>query len=71
MKQLLEDKFNSIKDWMDKMQLKLNLDKIEYILFGSKQQLNKAAQEPFKAGPDFIELSNKVKYLGGVLDIYP
>ena len=33
-----------------------------------KHQLNKAAQEPLKAGPDVIELSNKVKYLGGVLD---
>ena len=33
-----------------------------------KHQLNKAAQEPFKAGPDLTELSDKVKYLGGVLD---
>ena len=53
---------------MDKMQLKLNSDKSEYISFGSKQQLNKAAQEPIKSGPDLIELNNKVKYLGGVLD---
>ena len=34
------------------MQLKLNSDKTEYILYGSKQQLNKEAHEPFKAGPD-------------------
>ena len=32
-----------------------------------KHQLNKAAQEPLKEGPDLIELSNKVKYLRGVL----
>ena len=50
------------------MQLKLNSDKTEYILFRSKQQLNKAAHEPFTAGPDCIDLGNKVKYLGGVLD---
>ena len=48
------------------MELKLNLDKMEYILFGSKQQLHKAAQEPIKAGPYLKELSNKLKYLGGV-----
>ena len=53
---------------MDKMQLKLYLDKTGCILFGSKHQLNKVAQEPLKAGPDLIELSDKVKYLGGVLD---
>ena len=40
---------------MDKMWLKLNLDKMENILFGSKQQLNKAVHKPFKAGPDIIE----------------
>ena len=53
---------------MDKMQFKLNSDRTECILFGSKHQLNKAAHEPFRTGPDLIELSNKVKYLGGVLD---
>ena len=41
---------------------------MECILCGSKHQLNKAAQEPLKAGPDLIELSDKVSYLGGVLD---
>ena len=67
-KQLPEGTFNSIKEWMDKMPLKLNSDKMEYILFGSKQQLTKAALKPIKAGPDLIEMSNKVKYLGGVLE---
>ena len=51
-----------------KCDLKLNLEKTEYILSGSKHQLNKAEQEPLKSGPDLIELSDKVKYLGGVLD---
>ena len=48
--QLLEDTFNSIKDWMDKKQPILNSDKTEYILFGSKQKLNEAAHEPFEKG---------------------
>ena len=50
-----------------KMWLKVNSVTTECILFGSKQQLSKAAHEPLKAGSDLIELSNKVKYLGGVL----
>ena len=61
-KQLLEDTFNGIKSWIDKMWLKLNSDKTECILFGLRHQLNNAAQEPLKAGPDLIELSDKVKY---------
>ena len=64
----MEDAFNHIQYWMDKMWLKLNPDKTAYILFGSKQQLNKASQEPIKVEPDLTELSNNVKYLGGVLD---
>ena len=32
-KQLLEDTFNNIKDWMDKMWLKLNTDKRVYIIW--------------------------------------
>ena len=50
------------------MWLKLNSNKTQCILFGLKHQLNKAAQEPLKAGFDFINLSDKVKYLGGVLN---
>ena len=41
---------------------------MEYILHGSKQQLKNTTHKPFKVGPDFIELSNRVKYLGGVQD---
>ena len=44
------------------------LRKTEYIMFGSLQQLTKINPEPLQAGPDFTELSNKVKYLGTLLD---
>ena len=40
----------------------------EYIMFGSQQQLTKINLEPLQAGPDLMELSNKVKYLDGLLD---
>ena len=53
---------------MDKMQLRLNPEKTEYILFGSRHTINKVEQELLRAGPDLIEQSEKVKYLGGVLD---
>ena len=45
--------------------------KTEYIMFGSCQQLTKINPEPLQAGPDLIELSNKVKYLGTLLDNTP
>ena len=48
--------------------LKLNSEKTEYIMFGSQQQLTKINPEPLHAGPDLIELNNKVKYLGALLD---
>ena len=37
-------------------------------MFGSHQQLTKINPEPLHAGPDLIELSSKVKYLGALLD---
>ena len=60
--------FKDIKEWMDSMLLKLNSDKTKYIMFGSRQQLPEINPEPLQAGPDLVELSNKVKYLGSLLD---
>ena len=37
-------------------------------MFGSRQQLTKINLRLLQAGPDLIELSNKVKYLGSLLD---
>ena len=64
----IEHTFSNIKEWMDRMHLKLNSEKTEYIMFGSYQQLTKINLEPLHASPDLIELSNKVKYLGTLLD---
>ena len=64
----MEHTFSNIKEWMDSMCLKLNSEKTEYIMFGSCQQLAKINPEPLHAGPDPIELSNKVKYIGSLLD---
>ena len=67
-KHRMELTLSNIKEWMDSMHLKLNSEKTEYIKFGSHQQLTKINPEPLQAGPDLIELSNKVKYLGTLLD---
>ena len=64
----MEHTFSNIKEWMDSMHLKLNSEKTEYIMFGSWQQPTKISPTPLHAGPDLIELSNKVKYLGALLD---
>ena len=60
--------FSDITECMDSMHLKLNSEKTEYVMFGSRQQLTKINLEPLQAGPDLIELSNKVKYLDTLLD---
>ena len=64
----MEHTFSNIKEWMESMCLKLNSEKTGYIMFGSRQQLTKINPELLHAGPDLIELSNKVKYLGSLLD---
>ena len=64
----MEHTFSNIKEWMDSMCLKLNSEKTEYIMFGLCQQLTKINLEPLHVGPDLTELSNKVKYLGSLLD---
>ena len=61
--------FNKISNWMDQMRLKLNIDKTEYIQFGSRQQLNKIdTTTPFNADGDFIQISNVIRYLAGYMD---
>ena len=58
----------SIKDWMDSMHLKLNTDKMEFIIVGSKHQLRKLDESPLDANGDLIHESEVVRYLGGHLD---
>ena len=53
---------------MDSMHLKLNMDKTEFIIFGSKHQLRKLDKSPLDANGDLIHKSKVVRYLGGHLD---
>ena len=67
-KKTLEDTLNSIKEWMDSMKLKLNLNKTEYIQFRSRQQIKKIDASPINANGNLIPMSYSMWYLGGYLD---
>ena len=60
--------FTQLKCCMDAMCLKLNPNKTEYILFGSRQQLSKTSPEPLDTQVDPIAVSKAVRYQGGLLD---
>ena len=64
----LSETFDDIKDWMDGMRLKLNPDKTEFIIFGSKQQLSKLNTKSIKVGDSTVTPTPVVKCLGTHLD---
>ena len=68
MQRMLEHTLAVIKSWMGTMRLRLNTNKMEYITFGSKAQLQKIPRQPLTAGNHTIQMSSDVKYLGGTLD---
>ena len=51
------------------MQLKINTDKTEFILFGNQVQLAKCMTESFLACKDVNSISEEVRRLGAFLDI--
>ena len=58
----------NIADWITSMQLKLNCDKMELIMFGSRQQLLKCKTSSMNLDGNLIEMSKYVKYIRGGLD---
>ena len=64
----MQTTLTSIKDWMDSMCLKLNVDKTEFITFGSNYQLRKLNKSPLDANGDLVHKSKVVRYLGRHLD---
>ena len=59
---------SNIASSMDEMQLKLNCNKTEAILFGNPRQMLKCKTKSLELDSNLIELSTFVKYLGGGLD---
>ena len=57
-----------INDWMNSKILKINSSKTEFILFVSRQQLNKRITNAILVCGDNIKLQNCIRYLGLFLD---
>ena len=57
-----------IKTWMDHNRLHMNYAKTEFILFGSRQQLQKCTTKSLSANGEEISHSNCSKYLGTWMD---
>ena len=64
----LELCMNAIKDWMDSNRFKMNTAKTEFIMFGSKKQLEKCTTKALKVNDDMVPTSEIIKYLGASLD---
>jgi hypothetical protein len=64
----LQDTLIEINHWMNLNRLKMNPGKTEFIIFGSRQQLDKVKAEKLLAAGKEIPRSNCIKYLGVLLD---
>ena len=64
----IENCINEINVWMTQNLLKLNSDKTEFILFGTRHQLSKVGDISIRIGSDTIKPVNHVRNLGFVMD---
>lgn len=58
----------SINEWMNSNKLKMNNSKTEFIMFGSRQQLEKCQTTEINICDDAIKSSDCIRYLGAFLD---
>ena len=59
---------DEVRSWMNSCHLKMNTDKTEAIMFGSKQQIRKCRLEAIEVCGDSIPYSESIKYLGVCID---
>ena len=64
----LQDCAIIINDWMNANKLKMNTSKTEFIMFGSRPQLNKCSTKVITICGDQIKLQPCIRYLGAFLD---
>ena len=62
------DCIKDLKDWMIRDQLKMNDDKTEFVLIGTKQQLEKVNFSSITVGDALIDAKSEVRNLGSRLD---
>ena len=64
----LEMCISEIREWMIVNKLKLNDDKMEFIVFGSRQQLSKIGEVSINIGRVQIQLVDHVRNMGYHMD---
>ena len=64
----LENSANDLKTWMDENRLRMNSDKTEFIMFGSKVQLSKCNTTSLTVNGSVIPKSDTIRQLGAWLD---
>ena len=64
----IEKSIGEIDIWISQNLLKLNRDKTEFIMFGTRQQLSKVGDIHLQIGPDKIAPVEHVRNLGYVMD---
>ena len=68
--QRLESCLGDIKTWMDVNQLKMNSSKPEFILFGSRGQLQKCTTNSINLNDVEVKHGGCIRYLGVLLDVH-
>ena len=63
----LEECAANLKVWMIENRLKMNSDKTEFVLFGSRSQLDKCKTKALNVDDTEVELVDRMKYLGVIL----
>ena len=64
----LEMCISEIREWMIVNKLKLNDDKMEFIIFGSRQHLSKIGEVSINIGRIQVQLADHVRNLGYHMD---
>ena len=64
----MQDCITDIRNWMLEVKLKLNDDKTEFIIIGTRQQLAKVSVDSLQIGNETITSSSEVKNLGSWFD---
>ena len=57
------DRIKDLRDWMNRINLQLNVDKTEFLLIGTKQQLEKVNFSSITVSDTLIETKPEVRNL--------
>ena len=66
----VEECLDSVNDWMNANRLQMNASKTEFMLFGSKQQIDKCSTDSLRVCDTLVTRSPTMRYLGVWFDTY-